>query len=69
MQYALLLNMTVPEYSLSESVGPGDYHFCQMVSDSMPCQIVREMFVHYPLFIMTLSEYVPISLIGKRWAR
>ena len=62
--------MTVYEYSSLESVGPGDYHFCQMVSDSMPCQIVHEMFVHYaPLFIMTLSEYVPISLIRKHWAQ
>ena len=53
-------------YPSSESVGHGDYHFCGMVSDSMPCQKVREMFVQYaPLFIMTLSEYVPISFIGK----
>ena len=61
--------MTVSEYSLSESVGPGDYHFCRMVSDSMPYQIVREMFVQYaPFLIMALSKYVPISFVGKRWA-
>ena len=30
-------------------------------------EIVHEMFVQYaPLFIMTLSKYVPIFFIGKR---
>ena len=62
--------MTVSEYSSSEHVEPGDYHFCQMVSNSMPCQIVCEMFVQYALlFIMTLSEYVPISFVRKCQAR
>ena len=57
-------------YSLSECVGHSDYHFCGTVSDSMPCQKVRKMFVQYaPFFIMTLSEYVPISFVGKHWAR
>ena len=61
--------MTVSKYSLSESIGPSDYHFCQMVSNSMPCQIVCGMFVQYaPLFVMTLSKYVPISFIGKHRA-
>ena len=58
--------MTVSEYSLSESVRPCDYHFCWTVSNSTPCQIVHKMFVQYaPLFIMTLSKYVPISFVRK----
>ena len=51
-------------YSSSESVEHGDYHFCGMVSNSMPCQKVHEMFVQYALLIiMTLSEYVPIFFV------